>query len=509
MALLLKPSEYTGQKGTAVAGRVVILTHQEVKAKASTADAAAPRHGKGSKGKKIADKPSLKLEMHLAGTDSINEVLYVEAWGEQADHLKKKLTQGDLVSIAGATHIPAAQNYSTSRRPYHLRVYRGSQRHCAEAGRFALVECAKLASFGAALQQICVAVLIEENPGTVERDFGWQSAGVQCGRAAGGHARAVCILARASGHAGSQERWRKEEEIKAALRKTEECKMLTEIPTRDWAQCEAVPSTLSALVGAIVPGQLRQMDTVFKVWGLQVMGVSSVRSETDEWCSMLLYHDLLTAVLQNKNQPLPDPLADTTEVRTALRDVLRSAQFCHNVLSARAALLHLWMCSTWTTNWGYFAQGNWMLRRLECSLPATTSSSPTRKLFSKIHSRRVKRSVDCLLAPQRQGEPVRAKLRAAGPASAVNWILRGRPGDVHQVVIMQTETIGEWSALWHVPIAIEAVASFVACWQFILDCQKGQNALLFQAEWTPGKRVRAVRDNMPSAAKKSSAWHSP
>ncbi|CAJ1403656.1 unnamed protein product [Effrenium voratum] len=33
----------------------------------------------------------------------------------------------------------------------------------------------------------------------------------------------------------------------------------------------------------IVPGQLRQMDTVFKVWGLQVMGVSSARSETDEW----------------------------------------------------------------------------------------------------------------------------------------------------------------------------------------------------------------------------------
>ena len=119
----------------------------------------------------------------------------------------------------------------------------------------------------------------------------------------------------------------------------------------------------------------------------------------------------------------PDPLADTTEVRTALRDVLRSTQwlckltfrendyqqvleldckhlepfqkkiwpascrFCHDVLSARAALLHLWMCSTWTTNWGYFAQGNWMLRRLECSLPSTTSSSPTRKLFSKIHSR--------------------------------------------------------------------------------------------------------------------------
>ena len=62
-----------------------------------------------------------------------------------------------------------------------------------------------------------------------------------------------------------------------------DCRTLTKIPIRDWAQCEAVPSTLSALVAAIVLGHLRQMNTVFKVWGLQVMGVSSVRSETDEW----------------------------------------------------------------------------------------------------------------------------------------------------------------------------------------------------------------------------------
>ena len=67
-------------------------------------------------------------------------------------------------------------------------------------------------------------------------------------------------------------------------------------------------------------------------------------------------------------------------------------------------------------------------------------------------------------------------LRLRGRGSI--WELSKGLGDVHQVVIMQTETIGEWSALWHVPVAIEAVASFVAYWQFILDCQKGQNALL-------------------------------
>ena len=57
------------------------------------------------------------------------------------------------------------------------------------------------------------------------------------------------------------------------------------------------------------------------------MAVRVAFADSDCQCSMLLYHDLLTAVLQNKNQPLPDPLADTTEVRTALRDVLRSTQW--------------------------------------------------------------------------------------------------------------------------------------------------------------------------------------
>lgn len=59
--------------------------------------------------------------------------------------------------------------------------------------------------------------------------------------------------------------------------------MLTEIPVRDWENCDAVPSTLSALLGVVVPGQLRKVETVFVVSDLQILGISSVKSETDEW----------------------------------------------------------------------------------------------------------------------------------------------------------------------------------------------------------------------------------
>ena len=61
------------------------------------------------------------------------------------------------------------------------------------------------------------------------------------------------------------------------------CRMLTEIPVKDWIGCPATVSSLSALVGAIVPGQLRKLETVFEVVGLQVLGISSVKTDADLW----------------------------------------------------------------------------------------------------------------------------------------------------------------------------------------------------------------------------------
>ena len=121
---------------------------------------------------------------------------------------------------------------------------------------------------------------------------------------------------------------------------------------------------------------------------------------------------------------------------------------------------------------------------------------------------RVKRSVDCCLSvPDAETLlPFRSKIRAAGPASAVNWILRARPGEVHQVVIVQADAENEWSVLWHVEVHEKAVLAVNAYYSHIISKQTAAAALSYASEWTPGKRVRTLRDSMPTPFKTSSAW---
>ena len=141
--------------------------------------------------------------------------------------------------------------------------------------------------------------------------------------------------------------------------------MLTEIPTRDWVNCHAVPTSLSALLGVIMPGQSRKVETVFVVSDLVAAGISSVRTETDEWLlnscvrckraapcqkhpgkaeekrlavrvtladsnsqvAVMLYQDMLLRLAADMPVQLPDPLADTKELRSRLRDMFRWAQW--------------------------------------------------------------------------------------------------------------------------------------------------------------------------------------
>ena len=63
-----------------------------------------------------------KLEAHIAATQSLSEVLYVEAWGENGDKLAQKCQVGDVVSIQGAAVVSAPAQYSTSRLHYHLNL---------------------------------------------------------------------------------------------------------------------------------------------------------------------------------------------------------------------------------------------------------------------------------------------------------------------------------------------------------------------------------------------------
>ena len=91
--VLLKPSEYQGAQGTAVAGRIVICSTQEVESRSKTSSPAAPSKGKGGKGKAgkaTLTSSSTKIELHLSATENASEVLYVEAWGEPAQQVQKK-----------------------------------------------------------------------------------------------------------------------------------------------------------------------------------------------------------------------------------------------------------------------------------------------------------------------------------------------------------------------------------------------------------------------------------
>ena len=45
-----------------------------------------------------------KLELHLAGADSVNEVVFVEAWADQATQLGLRCKVGDLISITRLAH---------------------------------------------------------------------------------------------------------------------------------------------------------------------------------------------------------------------------------------------------------------------------------------------------------------------------------------------------------------------------------------------------------------------
>ena len=73
------------------------------------------------------------------------------------------------------------------------------------------------------------------------------------------------------------------------------------------------------------------------------------------------------------------------------------------------------------------------------------------------NARQALRGLRILSAPAATGGPSRVKLRCAGPASAVAWLLRGNVGEAHFVVLAHTSDAGEWSVLWHVPVEAHRV----------------------------------------------------
>lgn len=373
--------------------------------------------------------------------------------------------------------------------------------------------------------------------------------------------------------------------------------MLTDIPTRDWVNCDAVPATLSSLLGAIVPGHLRKVETVFEVSDLQVLGISSVKGETDEWlipsckrckratpcqkhpgegeegrlavrltiadgnsqCAIMVYHDMMLRIAKEMEVELDqESLVDDKALRQRVRDMFRNAQWlcrftfkendfqqvmeleCRDmraclklqpsffilawkhshvkfphcrlndgcpVVALRnvVADLHLGMICVSKESGGNVLDANFiraLVRVNEVVLPDNEALSHDQ---SSQAAMRVKRSFDCVLSGQTN--PTQVKLRAAGPVSIVNWMFQCRVGDMHVVVLSQTDQTSEWNVLWHVPVKQEGVDQVVDYFKRVAALElETKDAVCYDRNWTPVKRLHSLKDQMPDGARESLAW---
>ncbi|CAL1163384.1 unnamed protein product, partial [Cladocopium goreaui] len=276
-------------------------------------------------------------------------------------------------------------------------------------------------------------------------------------------------------------------------------------------------------------------------------------------CTVVLYHELVLRAAADMGAALPDGVQDTQPVRAQLRDLFRAAQWlcrftfrendyqqtelecrhlapCLRASRAEAVVAPEalnWKASHCQMNNGcpvaplatlqvYAQLGLISVDDVEaasfvrCLVAFNDEQLPDEEALQKDNTStsamRVKRSVDCLLsAPAATGAPSRVKLRCAGPASAVAWLLRGNVGEAHFVVLAHTSDAGEWSVLWHVPVEahrVQGVKTFMlriyGVKNFMLRIYesevKSPQTLTYDQAWTPMKRLASVMETAPEDA---------
>lgn len=263
-------------------------------------------------------------------------------------------------------------------------------------------------------------------------------------------------------------------------------------------------------------------------------------------CTVVLYHELVLRAAAEMGAALPDGPQDTQALRSQLRDLFRAGQWlcrftfrendyqqtlelecrhltpCLRTSQAKAsvppATLNRKVSHCQMSNGCPVAPLNALQVDAQLGLISVgnVDASFVRSLvaFNTVHleddeslqqdntstaAMRVKRSVDCLLSARTSAdEPFRAKLRSAGPASAVAWMLRGRPEEVHFVVLAHTSDEGEWNVLWHVPVEPHHVDGVR---HFMLGIYESEvnspQTLTYDQTWTPMKRLASVMDSAP------------
>ncbi len=318
---LLKPSEYRGEPGTAVVGRIVIRRVTTITP--STRSGGGTPKGRKGKGKERG--PVTKVEIHISGSSSVGDILYAEAWGDAAEAVKGH-DRGKCVSIQNAEVVHSEPKFSTSRLPYYLKIkgpvgIRTLIREVADQPWTDVPQLHPLQPLTALTrvefqQQVCVACIVAERREPISREtksgptmvcnsmVQQGSTSVRCAfwreaaSSLGAHEVGECLLMHQVVVKHINGGWELAatdattievcaEDLAETLRSDASSAgaphCITRSRLRDWSRCAATPCTLSALVAAIVPGQSRKVENVFFIHNLQVMGIGPVRQESEAW----------------------------------------------------------------------------------------------------------------------------------------------------------------------------------------------------------------------------------
>ena len=324
----MSPSEYNGEAGTCVYGRVVLTRgpfkpeqRDENKTAATTKSQGKSKQGK--KGKKAdAGQESLKTEVHILGGSTVDEVLFLEGWADGARQLANAVQRGQVYRIAGTKKVHSKPRYSTSRLSYYLRlvpplgvnskievwtacpltdlplhhpfVELKSLQRVEESLRVSLMGVVsdqpgltpRDTKYGPGM--VCNAV-IRQNDYLVRCGF-WRTNGEALAANAVGDAvvlHQVNVYQRNGGwEVAATEATQIEacpEDLRQPLLSATDLEAtgvsLTHAPRVDYNVVKTKPSTLSALSSVILPQHLRDLGGVYEIHSVAVLGVSSVLND--------------------------------------------------------------------------------------------------------------------------------------------------------------------------------------------------------------------------------------
>jgi len=318
--LLLAPTEYSGEHGTCVCGRVVILRGPVVMQDRDAAQGGGGA-GKGvAKGKKGRPQgPLQKTEVHLLGGTSKGEVLFMDAWGDAASQLKAAVELEGVYCISGARVVQETPRYSTSKLPYFLRVVppigtRTKIARCTSQPWTDLPLQHPFTNIGSldkvqSSLHVCLVGVLTHQPGVVARDTAYGRGEVCNAVLKQGSTDIRCSFWRQQ----AQELAKQSEGAVVALMQvnvkrqdgswtvsaTEATQVslcdgelattireqtdldapstsLSRIIATDFETVSVTPAALSTLMSVIVPQQPRALDGVFDIHNVAIMGVGSV-----------------------------------------------------------------------------------------------------------------------------------------------------------------------------------------------------------------------------------------